>query len=287
MTKGTTTRDSGLQASGRGGALALGRSRRASGQAAGLWLVLAALGVTAAARAQDLAGAARWADSARTAIEAARIRSDTTGLAEALALVERALTAFPGDALLLHYRGYALYRLATTRSARNDAAEVGQMLEDAQTALEESSRRLQLPETYALLSGVMGQRIGRNPLRAITLGRQAGQAMDRAIELGPNDPRVWLLRGIGAIFSPAMFGGGLERAEEYLRRAIDLYPADRPARPNPAWGHDEAYTWMGIVHQRRKRPEEARAAFERALAIEPENGWVRYNLLPSVSREPR
>lgn len=230
----------------------------------------------------------RWADTARTAIEAAYTRGDVGQLHAARAIVERALTAFAGDPLLQHYYGYSLYREATLLvGMRRDEKEYRPLLEQADSLLEQSASKLALPETHALRSSVLGQLIGSNPLRGMTLGPRSGSAMDRAIELGPRNPRVWMLRGVGAMFTPAMFGGGLEKAEEHLRKAIVLFADDRPAPPLPAWGRAEVYAWLGQVLHKQKRIDDARAAYAKALELQPENGWVRNVLLPALDRAER
>jgi tetratricopeptide (TPR) repeat protein len=226
----------------------------------------------------------RWADSARTQIEAASTRGDIEQVRGARALVERALTAFAGDPLLQHYYAYALYREANLLVGRErNEKEYRALLEQADSVLEQSASKLALPETYALHSSVLGQLIN-NPLRGMTLGPRSSSAMDRAVELGPRNPRVWMLRGVNAMFTPAMFGGGIEKAEGYLRKAITLFTDDKPTPPFPAWGHAEAYAWLGQVLRKQKRIDEARLAYGKALQIEPDFGWVRNVLLPALER---
>jgi tetratricopeptide (TPR) repeat protein len=230
----------------------------------------------------------RWADSARVTIEAAYSRGDAQQVRGARALVERALTAFAADPLLQHYYAYSLYREATLlMGMKRGENEYRPLLEQADSLLEQSASKLALPETHALRSSVLGQLIGTNPLRGMTLGPRSGSAMDRAIELGPRNPRVWMLRGVGAMFTPSMFGGGVEKSEEYLRKAIALFPDDRPAAPLPAWGHSEAYAWLGQILHKQRRIDDARAAYAKALELQPENGWVRHVLLPALDRAER
>jgi tetratricopeptide (TPR) repeat protein len=243
--------------------------------------------ITSAAGAQP-SPRDRWADTARVTIEAAYNRGDVEQLRGARAIVERALTAFAGDPLLQHYYAYSLYRESTLlMGMRREEKEYRPLLEQADSVLEQSASKLALPETYALRSSVLGQLIGTNPLRGMTLGPRSGNAMDRAIELGPRNPRVWMLRGVGAMFTPAMFGGGVDKSEEYLRKAIALFADDRPVPPLPAWGHAEAYAWLGQALHKQKRIDDARAAYAKSLELQPENGWVRHVLLPALDRAER
>lgn len=240
------------------------------------------------AGAQQLDQRDRWADSARREIETAVVRGDAERLGAARTLLERALVAFPGDPLLLHYTGYALYREATLLQDPRERARARSLLEQADSALEQSAA-MPMPETHALRSAVLGQLIGvsRSRLAAMRLGPHAAAQMDRALELGPENPRVWLLRGTSAIFTPKLWGGGTERAEQYLRKALALYAADHPAPPMPAWGHADAYAWLGQVYQRQGKRDAARAVYGKALEIQPENQWVRHRLLPGLDQPTR
>jgi tetratricopeptide (TPR) repeat protein len=105
------------------------------------------------------------------------------------------------------------------------------------------------------------------------------------MELGPSNPRVWLLRGVGNIFKPRLFGGGTEKAEADIRKAIALFESDTPEPPRPSWGKAEAWAWLGQVLERQDRRADARAAYLSALDVDPEFGWVKYQLLPALDRK--
>jgi tetratricopeptide (TPR) repeat protein len=229
--------------------------------------------------------AKEWADSVRRVIDAAAFQGKIEPIAEARALAERALTRFPDDAWLHHYRGYALYREANLRTGLKGDKNIDQVLREAESAFRTSAAKQPIAESYALLSSVIGQQIGSNPIKGMTLGPRSNDAMDKAIELAPRNPRVWLVRGISAMFTPGMFGGGNDRAEEYLRRAISFFDGDQPQTPAPSWGRAEAWGWLGQVLAREERFDDARAAYLKSLEIEPANGWVREQLLPALEKQ--
>src|SRR5687767_1291226 len=125
----------------------------------------------ATASSQTLTGREKWADSARVEIEAASLTGALESFGGVKALIERALTAFPNDPLLQHYQGYALYREASLmQGMKSKGDEIRPVLEAAEDVLELSAKKLDLPETHALRSSVIGQLIGSNPLRGMTLG---------------------------------------------------------------------------------------------------------------------
>lgn len=243
-----------------------------------------ALAISSRALAQvpALTGAARWADSAAREIDAATDAGDMTRLRNARTLLDRALVAFPNDPLLLHYKAYELHREASLQEGLGHRAEVEPLLEEGRKVLEQSLAIKPMPETHALLSSVLGRSIAFHPWKAITLGPQSGSQMSSAVALGPDNPRVWLLRGIGAMFTPSQFGGGISEAEKHLKKAAVLFESDKPVPPAPSWGKAEVYAWLGQVYQKQNKAADAVVAYNKALEIDPEMNWVRNVLLPSV-----
>jgi tetratricopeptide (TPR) repeat protein len=94
-------------------------------------------------------------------------------------------------------------------------------------------------------------------------------------------------KGIGALHTPAMFGGGMDKAEPLVRQAIELFQQEPPDRPWPNWGRLDAHAWLGQILARRGDRAGARAEYEKALALEPESGWVKHVLLPALEKGGR
>ncbi len=223
------------------------------------------------------------AERLRTELEEAKIAGDADALRQMVILSRRAVTAFPEDALLNHYAGYALYRLAGP-TMETDLNAAYSLLEEAESFLERSVEIEPIAESYALLFSALGMRID-GPVSAMSLGMRSGAARDRAKALGPRNPRVRLLEGVSAFHTPRAFGGGHETALEHFLAAIELFAEDTPQPPLPAWGHAEAYAWLGQIHVALGQAEAARTAFERALELEPGYVWVREVLLPGLGQQ--
>jgi len=246
-------------------------------------------GITTAtsARAQgQLTGTAKWADSASREIEAANAVGDLGRLTNAAAMIDRVLTVTPNDPSLLYYRSLALYRMASIYTGQKKREEAKRALDEADLLLEQATSKSPTADALALRSGVIGLMIGSsgNPMSGMTLGPMAAGLLDRAKELEPKNPRVWLVSGMSAMFTPKMFGGGTDKAEQDLRRALTYFETDQPTAPAPSWGRADAYIWLGQALHKNDRIDDARAAYEKALELQPENGWVRNVLLPSLDR---
>ena len=242
-------------------------------------------GATTTAESQQLTGTAKWADSASREIEAANAAGDLNRLTSAAAMLDRVLIVTPNDPLLLYYRSLALYRSATLYTGLKKETEAKRALDEADLLLEQATAKSPTADALALRSSVMGLMIGLsgNPLSGMTLGPKSSTLLDRAKELEPKNPRVWLIGGMSAMFTPKMFGGGTDKAEQDLRKAIALFETDRPVAPTPSWGRADAYIWLGQALQKEEKIEDARAAYQKALEIQPGYQWVQRVLLPSLS----
>lgn len=224
---------------------------------------------------------AQVAERLRSRIAEAVVAGDEERLAGLTLVARRAVTAFHEDALLQHYLGYGLYRLATLRFAA-DPDEALATLRESELALLRSINLDPLPESHAVLSSVLGRQIVGDA-NAMSLSIRAGSEMERALALGPRNPRVRLLEGIRAFHTPPMYGGGFDLALDHFLDAAELFEKDAPAPSLPAWGRAEIHAWLGQTYAELDRTEEARAAYGRALEIEPSYAWVRETLLPALS----
>ncbi|WP_439643979.1 hypothetical protein [Gemmatimonas sp.] len=239
--------------------------------------------LSAQSTAAPLTGAARWADSAQMGIERAVLANDMDALTKVGAMIDRALAAFPNDPLLLHYRAYGLYRETMARDDDSEVSEaIEQKLKQAIALLDRSAALRPLPETQALLSSCLGVLAGTGMINGMRYGSAASDAGDAARALGPTNPRVALLAGIAAWFTPAMWGGGKDKGYALVQQAIAGFAKDRPVRPLPSWGAAEAFAWLGQMEKDRGNLSAARTAYDRALAIAPDFRWVRDQLRPAL-----
>jgi tetratricopeptide (TPR) repeat protein len=246
----------------------------------------AVIALAAPAHAQ-LTGAAKWADSARVAIETASEKGDDTALEEAVAMLDHALIATPDHPMLLHYKGYALYRRGGLLMGQGKSKQAKQVLDEADDLLEKSAKTLRWPETLALRAAVLGQQIGAdggNPFTAIRNGRRSGSLMSNALEAGKDNPRVWILKGIADLHTPKVFGGGADKAEQSLKRGLALLENDTPAPPLPAWGRVDAHLWLGQSYAEQGKKDEARAEYQKVLQLVPDHAWVVNILLPGLDK---
>ncbi len=190
------------------------------------------------------------------------------------------------DQAAVYQWAYSGWRV-TQRLPRKRKRDRNKLLKALQQGLEEwLDTHPNDAEAWALLGSVLGDRIG-GALSAIRLGSKASEALEKAYELAPQNPRVALQRGIGFFFTPGAFGGGKDKAELELRRARALFEADAGNPATVGWGYLDTLARLGEVLAAVEKYGEARDAYLAALAIAPEFVLVRDELLPQLPPHER
>jgi tetratricopeptide (TPR) repeat protein len=218
------------------------------------------------------AAAAEAADSIGAAIDRAYLSGDSARIQQVRAQAERLATSFPNSGLLQHYLGFALYREAT---AAHGGPKALSLLTRAKETLEKSLVTHPLPETHALLASIDGQLIAADPSRGMELGMASQASMTAASSLDATNPRVWLLKGEGAMFTPPEYGGGPKPAREQLTRAVELFGADAPKPGEPSWGRAEVHVWLGQAYEQLHDRALAIAEYRKAIEIAPNFSWAK------------
>ena len=103
----------------------------------------------------------------------------------------------------------------------------------------------------------------------------------------PDNPRVLMIAASGLWFTPKMWGGGEDKGYAMIQRAIAMFAHDSVAPPLPSWGAAEAYAWLGQMERKRGNIPAAKAAYQKALSLEPQYAWVSRALLPDVEGPSR
>ncbi|EDK72352.1 conserved hypothetical protein [candidate division TM7 genomosp. GTL1] len=76
--------------------------------------------------------------------------------------------------------------------------------------------------------------------RWASYGKTAGEALQKGMELNPNNPRLYYLQGMGLFGTPTQFGGGKDKAKPVFEKAVALYKEEKPAQFYPHWGQKQA-----------------------------------------------
>lgn len=80
--------------------------------------------------------------------------------------------------------------------------------------------------------------------RYMTFGAEAGSDLQKAMQLNPNNPRVYYLQGMALFGTPEQFGGGKAVAKPLFQKAVDLGSAEQAKPLYPHWGLDMSKTML-------------------------------------------
>src|SRR5580692_5614857 len=121
-------------------------------------------------------------------------------------------------------------------------------------------------EYYRVLGTLYGQAIVDIP-SGLNYGAKAKDAINKAVAKAPKSSAVYVARGVGNFYLPAMLGGGPKPAIEDFKKAIELDA-----------NNAEAYLWLGVALHKDNRDNEARQAFTKSLSIDPKRVWAKQQL---------
>jgi tetratricopeptide (TPR) repeat protein len=181
----------------------------------------------------------------------------------------------PREEFLVRYTlGYIERSLAFANDTPD--AQQRELIEDAARQLERAvALEPKSADAHALLGSILGASAGIIRERAAEFGRRGRASLVLAAELEPFNPRVQVLLGSSALYRPPEFGGGADKAEPHLRRAIALFANEPKSKPWPNWGRFEAHFLLGTALRRLDRGAAAREQYELALALAPRSEYVR------------
>lgn len=205
----------------------------------------------------------------------------------ARAYFERLLSDTTYPWLVHYYIGFTDMRLFHHSLSENDKEKAKLFIDNGIEHLEKAIEiKDDFGEGYALLSSLLGNKIGLNPILGMTLGIKSGRMISRAFQLAPENPRVSLIAGQSHYYTPKMFGGGKEKAMEMLNKAVEFFQSFKSPSPlYPSWGYDEAYAYKGIIYTDWEKWDEAKKSFEKGLEINPNNDWIKMSLIPVMEEK--
>lgn len=93
-------------------------------------------------------------------------------------------------------------------------------------------------EIYTIKAQIASARISVNPMtRGQKYGTESAELREKAKDLDKTNPRPYYLEGTAYFYTPAMFGGGKDKAKPSFEKALKMYETFKPASSiAPNWG---------------------------------------------------
>ncbi len=251
-----------------------------------LGAVLCAAFAIAAPIASHAADAAAVA-AAKTALQDAVNQGDAQAILVARAQFIALADAEPSNARLQYWVALCDWR-ATPIVQQKDKKRAAELCKDGVTRCDKALKADdKLAEAHALKSGLQGLGIGLelyNPM-LVSMGMEG--SMRRAKELAPNSPRIAMLEAMNTLHKPEFVGGGADKAIKQFENAMKL--ADKETAHSDVldadWGKDDVYLWSGRCAMKLEEYARAKDLYTKALAANPNNGWIKSALLPLAEKK--
>lgn len=260
--------------------LALG----AAASATALALTLTWLAPAPAAHAATDAAAVT---AAKTALQDAVNHGDTAAILAARAQFIALSDADPKNAKLHYWVAVCDWR-ATPILQQKDKKRAADLCKDGVARCDKAIKADdKLADAHALKSGLQGLGIGLEVYNPMLVSMGMEGSMRRARELAPNNPRVALLEAMNTLHKPEFVGGGADKAIKQFEKAMTLAEKETAASdPLVAdWGKDDVYLWSGRCAMKLEDYARAKDLYEKALAANPNNGWIKSALMPQVEKK--
>ena len=133
-------------------------------------------------------------------------------------------------------------------------------VEDAQKAVALNDR---LADAHALLADLYGAKI-TGAISGMRYGPKANAECARALQLDPNNAQAFAVTGRKYLYSPAMFGGDIEKAIASFQKATSLDPHS-----------DEDFVWLAIAYRKKGDGADAQKALTEALRLNGRSAFAR------------
>ncbi len=179
-----------------------------------------------------------WGAPLQAQLTAAKQAKTPEELQVITSTIERIALSNPTEWLLAYHAAYYNSQVFWRSGKQGCDACLEQMDKFLTTAekLDNNSEVLTLRANYyqAKLQG--------SPMMAPYYGPKASNILEVALNVDPKNPRALLLMGQNLFYTPAMFGGGADKAKPFLEKAAAIFAEADETTPSiqPTWGKRES-----------------------------------------------
>ena len=219
----------------------------------------------------------------------ALVKHDKDMLLEAHAIYADLLKTDKADAEALYGLTFTEYRLLEMSLQKGNDSLFDEYYQQAK----DNANKLILTDKYlsagkSLLAGIYMMKIATSPMAAVTLSSEIYGLLDDAEKADPLNSAAFIVRGEMKYNTPKLFGGSFEEAVKNFNKAISI--CEQSSDGDDAyikWEYLESLAWLGRSYVKLGNYDAAKFAYQKALNIQPEFGWVKYVLLPEAEKNAK
>jgi tetratricopeptide (TPR) repeat protein len=245
-----------------------------------LFIVLVGISVNYAQPIDDLI------EKGKALLYSGNVHFDQSEIFKARGMFERALASDEDNYLAKYYFAYTDYNLAVYFMQKKEAGQFRKFSDSSEKILQELiNENGSDAETVSLLGALYGIQVAMNPGLGASLGSQNIALTSEALGIAPDNPRVLLQKGISKFNSPEFVGGSKEKAIKYFTQSVGVFESQTGDETDIDWGYIDALAWLGIAHSSMGDFESAITVYKKALDVEPDFAWIKYDLLPNAEEK--
>ena len=214
------------------------------------------------------------------------VHFDQSEMFKARGMFERALASDEENYLAHYYLAYTDYNLAVYFMQKKETEQFQKFSDSSEKILQELlNENGSDAETVSLLGALYGIQVAMKPGLGASLGSKNIALTSQAFGIAPDNPRVLLQKGISKFNSPEFVGGSKEEALKYFTQSVEAFEKQIGNEADIDWGYLDALAWLGIAHSSTGDFKSAITAYKKALDVEPDFAWIKYQLLPKAEEK--
>ncbi|MEI8085435.1 MAG: hypothetical protein WCG93_04380 [Paludibacter sp.] len=131
---------------------------------------------------------------------------------------------------------------------------------------------------YAFKGSFAGYRIGISKFKAIYLGSESTDNINKALEFDPQNIQAIIDKGNMLYYSPRLLGGDKNEALKFYLKGVRLF--EKNADTDHNWLYLNLLTNIAMAYEKTDQPALAKLIYEKILHKEPNYLWVKDDLYP-------
>ena len=176
--------------------------------------------------------------------------------------------------LIKLYYGYTAY-LINKKQVSNAEILIGKAESIIAEVLKSSPKNA---TAYAFKGSFIGYKIGISKFKAIYLGSESSDNINKALELDPQNIQAIIDKGNMLYYSPRLFGGDKHEALKFYLKGVRIM--EKNADTDHNWIYLNLLTNIAMAFEKTDQPSLAKQTYEKILHKEPNYHWVKDELYP-------
>ena len=133
---------------------------------------------------------------------------------------------------------------------------------------------------YSFKGSFLGFKIGIDKCKAIFLGSDSKNNINKAMQLDPLNVQAIIDKGNLLYYSPRFFGGDKKEALGYFLKGVKLMERNKETYQN--WVYLNLLTMIASVYEKTDKLQDAKLTYEKIMRNEPEIKWIKDDLYPQL-----